>query len=790
MSSPPPDGLPADHVEWIERQCQRFEAALQAWTDGPPPALEDYLGDRRGPTRTVLLRHLVHLELVYRRLRGRPLTPEEFHQRFPDLGHLDSFQPAPGMSPGTTVPTTLPATELTPEPPDSVPPCQEDLEILGELGRGGMGVVYKAWQKKLGRPVALKMLRSAAAEGDRVARFHAEARALARLQHPNIVQVYDVGQVEGRPYFVLEYVPGGSLDRQTCRRPQDPHEAARLVAVLARAVDAAHRAGIVHRDLKPANVLLAPSRPGDVGHTAWGLPKLSDFGLARPADGRPGLTADGVVLGTAGYMAPEQAEGVSSRIGPPADVYGLGAILYELLTGRPPFGADSLSATLTQVLTREPEPPRRLRPEVPMELEAACLRCLAKRPQDRYASASALAQALEDWLANRPPEVGGQPPQTLLRNGPRPRPWRQVAAVGMTLLAGLAALLLSRRYPAEPQAVPAPEWKGSIDLLIWEKDNPRRRGLRLDDPAALPVKPGDLLRLEARVNRPAYLYVLWIDTDGKVSPLYPWRHNDWAQRRPEELLQELNLPEERSEWTKLPPERPGMDILLLLVRPTPLPHEVKANLRERIGTLPRQPLLDLMSAAWFENGRPVELEPDRAPLFDEGGKLDDQVRQAQANLHEKLKDPEGGGILTGEVLAGLPLEGMDLAVLSACQTGLGVGADGQSAHTLQWAFQVAGCRNVVASLWKVPDEPTAALMAVFYDRLLRRKQTPLRALREAQLELFRHPERIGPLVDNRSPDFDKTVPLPADALPEGPRGRPGRGPVKAWAGFVLSGLGE
>jgi WD40 repeat protein len=264
-------------------------------------------------------------------------------------------------------------------------------EILGELGRGGMGVVYKARQTGLGRLVALKMILSGSQAGrDQVARFKTEAEAIARLQHPNIVQVYEVGEHEGRPYFSLELCEGGSLDRKMAGAPVPPEQAARLTETLARAISAAHRANVIHRDLKPANVLLS----------ADGTPKITDFGLAKKL-GEVGQTQTGDVMGTPSYMAPEQAQG-KKDIGPAADVYSLGAILYELLTGRPPFKAATMMETLVQVINDEPVPPRQLNPGVPRDLETICLKCLEKKLVRRYESAAGLAEDLERWLRGEP----------------------------------------------------------------------------------------------------------------------------------------------------------------------------------------------------------------------------------------------------------------------------------------------------------------------------------------------------------------------------------------------------
>jgi serine/threonine protein kinase len=270
-------------------------------------------------------------------------------------------------------------------------PAVAGYDVLEVLGSGGMGVVYKARQRGLGRTVAVKMILSGAGAGPKeVARFRVEAEAVARLHHPNIVQIYQVGEHDGRPYLALEYVGGGSLAGTLDGTPLSARRAAELVVALARAVQHAHERGIVHRDLKPANVLL----------TEDGTPKVADFGLAKRL-GDEGQTQTGVVVGSPCYMAPEQAAG-HREVGPPTDVYALGAILYECLTGRPPFRGESILETLEQVRDREPVAPRTLQPKVPRDLEVICLKCLEKLPAHRYATAGALADDLGRFLQGEP----------------------------------------------------------------------------------------------------------------------------------------------------------------------------------------------------------------------------------------------------------------------------------------------------------------------------------------------------------------------------------------------------
>ncbi len=327
------------------------------------------------------------------------------------------------------------------EPPTSkrASPAIPGYEILGELGRGSMGVVYHARQVRLNRPCALKLILAGAhADANAFLRFRGEAEAIARLQHPNVVQIHSIGEVDGLPFFEIEYVSGGSLDKAIDGTPWPARRAVALVEPLARAIAEAHRLGLIHRDLKPGNVLLA----------ADGTPKITDFGLAKSLNLDSGLTGTEAILGTPSYMAPEQAEGKAKEVGPLADVYALGTILYELVTGRPPFKGTTIQETLEQVKSAEAVPPSRLVPGLPRDLETIGLKCLQKEPARRYASAEALAEDLRRY------QVGE--PILARRTGLAERSWRWcrrnpmlAGAVCAAAAALVAVALVSALYAAD-----------------------------------------------------------------------------------------------------------------------------------------------------------------------------------------------------------------------------------------------------------------------------------------------------------------------------------------------------
>jgi tetratricopeptide (TPR) repeat protein len=312
--------------------------------------------------------------------------------------------------------------------------------VLRRLGRGGMGEVYLARQAGTDRLVALKTPRADAVLAE-LARFGAEAELVARLKHPGIVPVYEVGEADGRMFLAMEYCPGGSLADKLGGVPVPPRTAAVLTESIARAVHAAHQAGVIHRDLKPGNVLLSPrSEAADAADLDAYVPKVSDFGLARGVDDSRGLTKTGDVFGTPAYMPPEQAFGSARRLGPTADVYALGAILYELLTGRPPFHGTTTLDTLDQLHHHDPVPPARLQPTVPRDLDTICLKCLHKEPARRYPSADELADDLRRYLDGRPVLARPVGPSERLAKWVRRNP--RVATLAGLLVAAVAAGLV------------------------------------------------------------------------------------------------------------------------------------------------------------------------------------------------------------------------------------------------------------------------------------------------------------------------------------------------------------
>jgi tRNA A-37 threonylcarbamoyl transferase component Bud32 len=468
----------------LERACDTYESA---WASGRRPSLEDYLGAPGSPGRERLLRELLVLELIYRRRAGERPVPRDYVERLPD--HAEAIAAVFASLEPTDVEGTGVASR------ESQVPAIPGYTVLGELGRGGMGVVFKARPEQLGRIVALKMILAGQFAGsEAIARFLAEAEAVARLQHPQVVQIFRIGDHEGRPFLEMEFVEGGSLADRLDGIPWPPVEAARAVELLALAVHHAHLKGIVHRDLKPANILL----------TLEGTPKITDFGLAKCLGADQGLTRTDSIIGSPSYMAPEQTGGGIHRLGPATDVYSLGAILYELLTGRPPFRAATILDTLEQVRSAAPAPPSRLVPGLPSDIETITLTCLHKDPARRYRTALGLADDLRRYSLGEPIEAR---PVGLLERGlkwGRRRPLTAGLALASFISTALLIIVLARtnvtirnQQRQTQDALNRERWikeeLARANAQLAERQERTERELK-DQTATLAAREGDLRR--------------------------------------------------------------------------------------------------------------------------------------------------------------------------------------------------------------------------------------------------------------------------------------------------------
>jgi WD40 repeat protein len=449
-------GLDIDLARWIDAVCRRYEAD---WRAGVRPPFDTYLAEVPDEARPALRAELETLERELRQAdetvtRGEPAAAAEA----PTMAPAEPpTHPTPGearlsMHEDATIAPSDPAT--LDHGPDSTVKTQDpspsrvryfgDYEILREIARGGMGVVFQARQVSLNRVVALKMILAGqlANETD-VRRFYSEAEAAANLDHPGIVPIHEVGQHEGQHYFSMGFVEGQSLAQRLSEGPLPPREAAELVRRVSEAIDYAHQHGVIHRDLKPANVLL--DRRGN--------PRVTDFGLAKRLASDSQLTGSGQMMGTPSYMPPEQTSNRRGEVGPAADVYSLGATLYALLTGRPPFQAATPMDTVLQVISDEPAPPRRLNASVPIDLETICLKCLEKEPARRYASAAAFGDDLRRYLAGEP--IVARPVSRLERavkwTRRRPAIASLTIAISLVSVMGIAAITWQWRVAVNAQ---------------------------------------------------------------------------------------------------------------------------------------------------------------------------------------------------------------------------------------------------------------------------------------------------------------------------------------------------
>ena len=516
------------------------------------------------------------------------------------------------------------------------------------LGQGGFGTVYLARDDELDRLVAIKM--PLAEQFDSAAEtiaFIEEARTIARLKHPRIVSVHDVGQqVDKTPFIVMEFVDGPSLKELLEGERLSFERAAEMMSDIAEAVSYAHRQGFVHRDLKPGNVLL----------DGEGTPHVGDFGLAldeAKQRSRPGEHA-----GTPAYMAPEQIRGESHRLDGRADIWALGVMLYQLITGHMPFGGDSLQQLSDEILQRAPKPPRQRDEKIPVELERIFLKCCAKQITERYSTATELADELRAWSASNDTKeaIQTQPAGSSRGN------YLTIAALVVALIvAGVAVVFVTRnggdalgvvsntkeqpkndesRNHEKPTRTPVDTspLDGTIEVRVWNPNDERRKGLSLREPAARPLKTNDGVRVDMRLNRPAFVYILWVDSTGSVLPLYPWKPGDWDSRPANESpVERVSLPSTVDEAWPLEGE-PGMETLMLLARNTPLP--VHVRLENLLGHLQHQPAQQPAALVEFINGHVVTIEPNsfRGPRVFDARQIDDPLLANQRLIKKHLQE--------------------------------------------------------------------------------------------------------------------------------------------------------
>jgi Protein kinase domain len=572
---------------------ERFEDALKR---GESPSLEGVLRGAAGPERVELLCQCLGVEIDYRRRRGESPTPEEYLERFPgdeEVVRGVFHEPASSR-----------ATGLLQEP---LPAMLGKFVVIARLGRGGQGSAYLARDPDLGHLVVLK--RYHASTNDPHAKGAIpDGKALIRLRSRYTPQCYGIERVGDELVLVMEYLPGPNLSEVIASGLPTPRAAAWLVERVAEGLEAVHSCTLVHRDIKPSNIVR-----GDDG-----VPRLVDFGLAAHL----GSLALQDVSGTPAYMAPEQARGEWMRIDGRTDIYGLGAVLYALLTGQPPHPGVTQEEALDHARRGEVKPPREWNRSIPRPLEAVVLRALAADPARRYATAAELRLALRGYR------------HRFVR--------RASIALASVLALALAAGEFQRSIrPAGPTATadatlgPVPAaLAGELTVRVWTPGRQGKLGWSVEEPRSLPVLPGELVHLEARLNQPAYAYLLWLDSEGHLSVLYPRQDGKFGSspggERPRETL---HCPEADDDGIRMKGSA-GLETALLLVRRAPLPPDI--DLAASIGRLPSSPLRDQFEVAVLggNEGQPVETRHmvSHRGIESETVKIDDPLVQLMARL--------------------------------------------------------------------------------------------------------------------------------------------------------------
>lgn len=519
----------------IDRVCLEFEDELRA---GRAPRAEDYLRDSIGREREQLLLELLRLDFDYRREPDAQHLLEELLARFP--GEQPVVREALGLP------------DLEPARAYSAGELLDSYRIECKLGEGSFGVVYRACDDERGMRVALKVPHPRVLRRvESAQRFREEIRTLARLSHPGIVAFHEVIQDDaGDPILVMQYIEGCSLREWQENHTPTVRQSAEIVARIADAMDYAHREGFIHRDLEPRNIILdADERP-----------HVTDFGLAlheSHQSGRRGETA-----GSMAYMSPEQVRGEADWMDGRADIWALGVILYELLTGRRPFRGDTLDELALEIRQRDPKPPRQIVPAIPARIEQICLKCLAKSAAERFTTAGDLARQLRGALGR--PRLIRLLPRTAADR--RKWLWSSMAAASLVTI-GLREWLFSSARSERPPL------DATIDVRTWKTGEPGLSNIGVRDPRFAPLRPDDEIRVAIRVNRPAFLYVLVIDAEGKSSIVHPWAASSMRVRSTvQSKAIALSLPADQT-WILDDGPR-GVATILLLAADTPLPSRI------------------------------------------------------------------------------------------------------------------------------------------------------------------------------------------------------------------------